>query len=150
MRTDAAFECCAVFDFKDGQAGVEQLALGHDDDIEARRNLVSTKHLSNQSFSSIPCDRAPQLPGRGNAKAPDRPAVGQNEQRRVPPVNPSATLVDLLKLGAAANVFVGSKPSQIYSLLTVRRLRPFARRRLSTNRPFLVLIRTRKPCVRAR
>src|SRR4030095_92063 len=34
-----------------------------------------------------------------------------------------------------------------YSLLTVRRLRPFARRRLSTSRPFLVLIRTRNPCV---
>jgi hypothetical protein len=29
-------------------------------------------------------------------------------------------------------------------------LRPFARRRLSTKRPFLVLIRTRKPCVRFR
>jgi hypothetical protein len=33
---------------------------------------------------------------------------------------------------------------------TVRRLRPFARRRFSTSRPFLVLIRTRKPCVRFR
>jgi hypothetical protein len=37
-----------------------------------------------------------------------------------------------------------------YSLLTVRRLRPFARRRLSTSRPFFVLIRTRNPWVRLR
>ena len=33
---------------------------------------------------------------------------------------------------------------------TVRRLRPLARRRLSTSRPFFVLIRTRNPWVRLR
>lgn len=33
---------------------------------------------------------------------------------------------------------------------TVSRLRPLARRRLRTSRPFLVLMRTRKPCVRLR
>jgi len=37
-----------------------------------------------------------------------------------------------------------------HSLLTVRRLRPFARRRLRTRRPFFVLMRTRNPCVRLR
>ena len=52
----------AVIGFKGGQAGVEQLALGHDDDVEARRDLVATENLSNQSFSSISLDRAAQLP----------------------------------------------------------------------------------------
>lgn len=33
---------------------------------------------------------------------------------------------------------------------TVNRLRPFARRRFRTSRPFFVLIRTRNPCVRFR
>jgi hypothetical protein len=33
---------------------------------------------------------------------------------------------------------------------TVSRFRPLARRRLRTSRPFFVLIRTRKPCVRRR
>ena len=33
---------------------------------------------------------------------------------------------------------------------TVSRLRPLARRRFNTRRPFFVLIRTRKPCVRLR
>ncbi len=37
-----------------------------------------------------------------------------------------------------------------YEEETVRRLRPFARRRFSTCRPFLVAIRTRNPCVRLR
>jgi len=36
------------------------------------------------------------------------------------------------------------------SELTVSRLRPLARRRFNTRRPFLVLIRTRKPWVRLR
>ena len=34
-----------------------------------------------------------------------------------------------------------------YSLLTVKRLRPLARRRLRTRRPFFELIRTRNPWV---
>ena len=64
-------------------------------------------------------------------------------------MNPGAALVDLLKFGAAADAFVRLEPARRngYSLLTVRRLRPFARRRFSTSRPFFVLIRTRKPCV---
>ncbi len=33
---------------------------------------------------------------------------------------------------------------------TVRRLRPLARRRFRTSRPFFVLMRTKKPCVRLR
>jgi len=37
-----------------------------------------------------------------------------------------------------------------YSELTVNRLRPLARRRFSTRRPFLVLMRTRNPCARLR
>ncbi len=37
-----------------------------------------------------------------------------------------------------------------YEEETVRRLRPFARRRFSTCRPFFVAMRTRNPCVRLR
>jgi hypothetical protein len=36
-------------------------------------------------------------------------------------------------------------PDNGYRELTVRRLRPFVRRRLRTMRPFFVLMRTRKP-----
>ena len=48
-------------------------------------------------------------------------------------------------LGHAEGFFLNG-----YEDETVSRLRPFARRRLRTSRPFLVLIRTRKPCVRLR
>jgi hypothetical protein len=64
-------------------------------------------------------------------------------------VESNAPLVDLLKLRTPADVF-GWTESQSYSLLTVSRFRPFARRRFKTRRPFFVLMRTRKPCVRAR
>ena len=67
---------CAVFGFKGGQAGVEQLSLGHDDDVEPRRDLVTTENLSNQSFSTISLDRAAQLLRGGDAQAADRSSFG--------------------------------------------------------------------------
>ena len=47
-------------------------------------------------------------------------------------------------------MFRGLVRVSVYEEETVRRLRPFARRRLSTWRPFFVAIRTRNPCVRFR
>ena len=64
-------------------------------------------------------------------------------------MNPDAPAVNLLEFRSAANAF-GSSEFQSYSLLTVRRFRPFARRRFSTRRPFFVAIRTKNPCVRLR
>ena len=99
------------------------------------------------------CDRAAELLRRGDAQPADRAAVRQDEQRAVAAVNSDAPLVNLLELGAAANPLVRAGTRErnwLYSLLTVRRLRPFARRRFSTSRPFLVLIRTRNPCVFSR
>jgi hypothetical protein len=40
---------------------------------------------------------------------------------------------------------IGAASAWIYDVETVKRFRPLARRRLSTIRPFLVFIRTRKP-----
>ena len=60
----ASAEVVAIFSFKGSQAGVEQLAFRHDDDVEAWRDLVATEDLSNQSFSSISLNRAADLPGR--------------------------------------------------------------------------------------
>jgi hypothetical protein len=65
-------------------------------------------------------------------------------------VDPDASFIDPLELGTPANPFGWAKARIAYSPLTVRRFLPFARRRFNTRRPFLVLIRTRKPCVRFR
>jgi len=59
-----------------------------------------------------------------------------------------ALRIHVLELRATSNALVRAKIQWLalsYSLLTVRRFRPFARRRFSTRRPFLVLMRTRNP-----
>jgi hypothetical protein len=148
----------AVFGFKDNQTGVEQCALGHDDDIVAIRDLITTENLSYQSFSSISLDGPSELSSDRHSQTSDREPVRQNEQCGVAPMDSRAFFVDQLEISAAANPLIGPEKShgafsgwaESYSLLTVRRLRPLARRRLSTKRPFFVLMRTRNPCVFAR
>ena len=139
----------SVIGFKDAQAGVEELALGDNHDVEPWRDLIPTENLSNQSFRSVSLDRATQLFCGGNTQPTDAALVCQEEHGAIPAVHPKATAVDLLKFRSAANAF-GWSESQSYSLLTVRRFRPLARRRFSTSRPFFVAIRTKNPCVRLR
>src|SRR5476651_418285 len=139
---EASFDEVSVISFKGAQAGVEEFPLGYDYDIEPRRDLVPTKDLSNQSFSSISLNRAADFPGRRNPEPSHAPLVGQDENRAVAAVESNTPLVNLLKLRPPADVFVWTE-SQSYSLLTVSFFRPLARRRFSTRRSFLVLMRTR-------
>jgi hypothetical protein len=162
MPAQASLDDVAVFSFKGGQAGVEHFPLRHDHDVEAARDLVTTKNLSNQSFSSVSLDGAAELLCRRNAQPARRRLTRKKEDGEEPPVHPRASLVDLLELGAATKAFTprettrqhfhghGGGLRSLYSLLTDRRLRPLARLRARTIRPFLVLMRTRNPCVRFR
>ena len=58
---EAAGEKVSVIGFKGAQAGIEQLALGDDDDVETRGDFVATENLSNQTFTSISLDGAAQF-----------------------------------------------------------------------------------------
>ena len=154
---ESAFESGAVIGFKGCQCGFEQLAARHDHDVEACGKFGASENLSYQSFSAISLDGAAQFFRCRDPQPADRLVVGQDEQRAVAAANPGAVLVDLLKFGVTADSLIAPKASidvqlgaQSYSLLTVRRFRPLARRRLSTSRPFFVLILTRNPCARAR
>jgi hypothetical protein len=140
----------AVIGFKDGQAGVEQLALGHDDNVKPRCDLVTTENLSYQSFSSVPLNGSAELLRRRDAQTSYRAPIWKDEDGRVAPVYAGAAFIDFLKLGAPPDALMRAEPRQVYSLLTVSRFRPFARRRFSTSRPFFVLIRTRNPWALAR
>jgi hypothetical protein len=151
----ASFEVVEVLGLNGSQAGVEQLALGDNDDVEPRRNLVTTENLSNESFGPVSLDCSTQALRGRDAQAADGQTIRQEEQRRKTSTNAEPLLVDTLELSPPADALVRPEIchrgcGRLYSLLTVKRLRPFARRRFRTRRPFLVLIRTRNPCVRLR
>jgi hypothetical protein len=152
---ETSLEDGAVIGFNGAQAGVEQISLGNDDNVEPISDFVSTKNLSNQSFSSISLDSTAELACRRNPQPAGPTLIGQDKDRAVAAVESDTELVYLFVFGAPADAFVRPEAHQqsaatAYSLLTVSRFRPLARRRFSTNRPFFVLIRTRNPCVRLR
>ena len=105
MPTRCAFEGGSVIGFKDGQAGVKQLALGHDDDVEAPRDFVTTKNLSNQSLSPVAHDRATEFSRRRDPQPSPCVAVWQDEQGAEPAMDARAALIDVLKLWSTPNSF---------------------------------------------
>lgn len=106
---ESAFEEGSVVSFKNRQAGVEQLALGDDDNVEPFGDLVTTENLSYQTFSAIPHNRAAQFLCRRDAQPPGVQVVGQHEHRAVPAMQASALFVNTLKIGAATNPLVALK-----------------------------------------
>jgi hypothetical protein len=109
MLTEGAFDRGSVVAFKGGQAGVEQVALGNDDDVEPVGDLVTTKNLSYQSFSSITLNGAAKLSGSRDAQPAMASLVPQDEHGVEAAVDLRPALVYLLKIGPAANSLVGSK-----------------------------------------
>lgn len=93
----------AVFCFKGCQARIEQLAAGHNHDVEARRDVISTENLSNQTLSTISDDRSAQPLRRGNTKATEGESIRLCEQRVVAARNSAAMLVDVLEIGVSAD-----------------------------------------------
>jgi hypothetical protein len=110
---EAADKRVAIVGFKDGQGGVEQFTFGHDDDVEPRSDVITTKNLSNQSFSPIPLDRAAKFFGGRDAEAAHGALIGKHEDGRETPMNPRAVFVDRLKLGAAPDALVRPEPGQV-------------------------------------
>ena len=68
----------------------------------------------------------------------------QHDERRS--IDPPASLEERLEFSAGGQPLASGEATRY----TVSRLRPFARRRLSTFRPPFVFMRSRKPCVFAR
>ncbi len=149
-----------------GEGGLDQLASRNDDRVDARPPVVLQvlpEHLSNQSFCPVSRHSPPELAGRDDAKSCFRTAVHEQQKGQVTPVLPEAAIEYVLKFTTAPDAVCPAEPLGLLWRCrsadhvrpgqedeTVRRLRPLARRRLSTSRPFFVLIRTRNPWVRLR
>jgi hypothetical protein len=117
LLADPTFDEGSVIGFKDGQAGIEQFALGNDDHIKALRDLVTTENLSYQSFSTVPLHRSAELLRCRDPQPADAAPVGEDDDRGVAAVSPGAALVNLRELCAAAYVFGGAKPHTTVALL---------------------------------
>src|ERR1700730_10891511 len=104
----------SVFGFKGCQAGVEQFSLWHDHDVETWRDLVATEDLSNQSFSSISLNRATEFLARRYSQPVRRPLAWEKENGQIAPINPGATLVNLLEFSATADLLVWSEASSFH------------------------------------
>lgn len=93
-----------------GEISIQQIRFRNDDHVPARSGgLVSAKDLSNQSFSSVSLNRAPQSARGDDPEATPIEPVGQEQGRHEPPGGPQPLLVDALELGAATNPFPGGK-----------------------------------------
>jgi len=163
LTATASREQHDVVAFKAGEICGEKLASGHDDDIEAGIGLVAAEQLAGEALGSVADNGPPEFARRRDTESrPTRIRAGfasEHEHRHEAAVPLRAVLVDVLEVGPPADALVRLESLGHAGFLrhrrlarrdayeTVRRLRPLARRRFRTRRPFLVLMRSRKPCV---
>src|SRR5438105_11427904 len=108
--SQSAFDERSVIGFKSSEAGLEQIALGDDDDVEPRRDLVTPENLSYQAFSSVSLDRAAQFLRRCDPESARRLLVGQQEDCEEPAVDLGSAVVNLLEFGPPTDSLGRPKP----------------------------------------
>jgi len=166
--------------FDTSQRCVNEFATRDHDHVDPTNNLVAPVQVTHPPFCPVPTDGRPNLPRRRNTEPRHTCRVRTNEHGHERTRKPRPVLVDSLIVFPAPHTFSkreplacrqlgvsrlpswrrdcrirgtvgqGGRPARAQDVDTVRRLRPFARRRLMTSRPFLVAMRTRNPWVRLR
>jgi hypothetical protein len=81
-------------------------------DIETRRDVITTKNLSDQTLRAISDNCAAQPLRRGNPKPSDSQTVRLGEQRVIPARNPGAVCVNVLEIGVPADSLARPKFQQ--------------------------------------
>jgi hypothetical protein len=138
--------------------------------VVSGRRGIPAKKLADETLRAITFHCSANLLRGGNPQPRRRPWLVEQENRHGRAVKLAATIIDVLKIGPVPDVLPApeslirhacrpyGRTADRRSLEevtgqfdeTVSRLRPLARRRFNTIRPFLVRIRTRNPCVRRR
>ena len=146
--------------FHRSERGVNEGGARDDNEIErlaavrpgSRRYLA--KQFAHAPLGAIARDRAADPARRDDAQPIVIERVRPADDREKPRAHAPATVLDRIELSTNVQARSPRKlqdgPRDRYSDETVRRLRPLARRRLSTIRPFFVCILSRNPCVRRR
>jgi hypothetical protein len=133
LRLDAFIRC------------IEYDPSRNDDNVDSGRRFVMTKHLSDETLCPVSDHGRPQFPRDADSDPSNVALSPIREDRHQTTRALRASLVDLFEIRALPNVLGRPKRPCHRSSDTVRRFRPFARRRFSTWRPSLVAMRTRKP-----
>jgi len=122
------------------------------------------KHFPDEPLGAVALNGPAEFSGRGNPQPRTRAVLGQQEHRHQSAMSARSTIVNFLELVTPPEATICAKAAVHWTAGrqdghrarscqredTLRRFRPLARRRLRTRRPFLLLMRTRKPCVRRR
>jgi hypothetical protein len=143
--------------------GVRRLAggdAGVHDEIHVRQFLLAvSKRFTCETLQAISIDGVPgglDADGESEARASERIGASNHEKQRIGrPLTFTVNGVELGFVGEAARAGKAARAERKGGALrgngqTARRLRPFARRRLSTRRPPFVAMRARKPWTRLR
>lgn len=124
-----------------------------------QRVLVAPEDLTDQPLDAVTNHRVADLPARRDAKPRSNTVVGAADDHEGRPRTPARAPLQLKIFATFSDPprtrqsLLGNRLLQdgcLGGMLTVSRLRPLARRRLSTWRPPGVAMRARKPCVRFR
>ena len=132
---------------------IEQLDAGNDHDIHGLHPvLIQPENFSNQPFSPVSPDCSSDPAGRHDAEPVVRPVIRQDDRGHQAAIDSEPEFLNPLEFRTFPDVFYGAKPLNHdltaragRARYTASRLRPFARRRFNTRRPFFVLMRTRNP-----
>ena len=137
-----ALECGTVVGFNVPPGRIDHLPARNNNDVYTCQWFAASKQLANEPFRPVTDDRVSDFLAGRNAEAGRSDLVWQGEAGHEAAPIPGAMVIDSGELRPAAQFHRDD--------VTASRLRPFARRRFSTVRPFLVAMRTRNPCVRRR
>ena len=143
MRTESglapfkALECSTVVGFNVPPGCIHNLPARNDNDIYSYQWFAALEQLADEPLCPVPDDCVPNFLTGRDAEAGRTNLVREGEAGHEPPTIPRAVVVDPRELRPAAQLHRDDD--------TDSRLRPFARRRFNTMRPFLLRMRTRKP-----
>jgi len=137
-----ALECSTVVGFYIPPGRIHNLPARNNDDVYTFQRFAASEQFSNEPFRPVADHRVANFLTGRNAEARRPHLVWEGEAGHQPAPIPSTVVIDLCELRPTPQFHRDDE--------TVSRLRPFARRRFNTMRPFLVCMRTRNPWVRRR
>lgn len=140
----------AVVVLQGTERDIGKLAERQHDEVDRRGRLVAAEEFAHAALDDVPPNGVAEAARGDDAQSAATSVAGTAHEGQVASPGPRAGSLNPQKVAPLPNPFTArQRASQASDAQpeTVRRRRPFARRRLSTRRPAGVLIRARNPWV---